>query len=215
MTPKKENMYHPLEILHTVFYPSEQATRSAPRRDVVPSYILCHWSGRPLESSHYKWKIHSGHKKEWIKIRTDQSPSPQVNCCSFEKFTPFYGTQNSSTFFCTKPPLVCIPSQTNPLHNLLFYLLFVSKYISLGTGLILSHLLFVSWMLFPCECFPSKCIWISAFPSVLRAQLSRPSLFNPINAELNPICHFLALLGAHHILHVSRMRVNDTLFYGE
>ena len=31
--------------------------------------------------------------------------------------------------------------------------------------------------------------------------------FNPLNAELNPICHLLALLGAHHILHVSRMRV--------
>jgi len=28
------------------------------------------------------------------------------------------------------------------------------------------------------------------------------------NAELNPICHLLALLGAHHILHVSRIRVN-------
>ena len=26
-----------------------------------------------------------------------------------------------------------------------------------------------------------------------------------LNAELNPICHLLALLGAHHILHVSRM----------
>jgi len=23
---------------------------------------------------------------------------------------------------------------------------------------------------------------------------------NPLNAELNPICHLLALLGAHHIL---------------
>jgi hypothetical protein len=33
--------------------------------------------------------------------------------------------------------------------------------------------------------------------------------FNPSNAELNPICHLLALLGAHHILHVSRIRVND------
>jgi len=33
-------------------------------------------------------------------------------------------------------------------------------------------------------------------------------LFNPLNAELNPICHLLALLGAHHILHVSRIRVN-------
>ena len=32
-------------------------------------------------------------------------------------------------------------------------------------------------------------------------------LFNPLNAELNPICHLLALLGAHHILHVSRIRV--------
>jgi hypothetical protein len=31
---------------------------------------------------------------------------------------------------------------------------------------------------------------------------------NPLNAELNPICHMLALLGAHHILHVSRIRVN-------
>jgi hypothetical protein len=31
---------------------------------------------------------------------------------------------------------------------------------------------------------------------------------NHLNAELNPICHFLALLGAHQILHVSRIRVN-------
>jgi len=33
-------------------------------------------------------------------------------------------------------------------------------------------------------------------------------LFNPLNAELIPICHLLALLGAHPILHVSRIRVN-------
>ena len=32
--------------------------------------------------------------------------------------------------------------------------------------------------------------------------------FNPLNPELNPICYFLALLGAHHFLHVSRIRVN-------
>jgi hypothetical protein len=30
---------------------------------------------------------------------------------------------------------------------------------------------------------------------------------NPLNAELNPIYHLLAL-GAHHILHVGRIRVN-------
>jgi len=33
-------------------------------------------------------------------------------------------------------------------------------------------------------------------------------LVNRLNAKLNPICHLLALLGAHHILHVSRIRVN-------
>ena len=37
--------------------------------------------------------------------------------------------------------------------------------------------------------------------------------FNPLNAELNPICHLLALLGVH-FLHVSRIRVKSlTLFY--
>ena len=30
---------------------------------------------------------------------------------------------------------------------------------------------------------------------------------NPLIAELNPICHLLALLGAHHIFHVSGLRV--------
>jgi hypothetical protein len=31
---------------------------------------------------------------------------------------------------------------------------------------------------------------------------------NTSNTELNPICHLLALLGTHHILHVSRIRAN-------
>jgi len=34
------------------------------------------------------------------------------------------------------------------------------------------------------------------------------STLNPLNAELHPICHLLALLGAYTILHVSRIRVN-------
>ena len=33
-------------------------------------------------------------------------------------------------------------------------------------------------------------------------------LINPLNAELNPIRHLLALVGARHIVHVSRIRVN-------
>jgi hypothetical protein len=34
-------------------------------------------------------------------------------------------------------------------------------------------------------------------------------VINPLNAELNPICHLLALLGAHHVIHVSRIRVKE------
>ena len=35
---------------------------------------------------------------------------------------------------------------------------------------------------------------------------------NPLNPELNPICYLLALLGAHHVLHVSRIRVKLLTF---
>jgi hypothetical protein len=41
--------------------------------------------------------------------------------------------------------------------------------------------------------------------------LTAPMYFNPLNAELNPIYHLLALLGAHHILHVGRIRVKMTV----
>jgi len=34
------------------------------------------------------------------------------------------------------------------------------------------------------------------------------TLISPLNAELNPICHVLTLLEPHHILHVSRIKVN-------
>jgi len=36
---------------------------------------------------------------------------------------------------------------------------------------------------------------------------------NPLNTELIPICYLLALLGAHHFLHVSRIRVKHVRVY--
>ena len=36
-------------------------------------------------------------------------------------------------------------------------------------------------------------------------------IINPLNPELNPICHLLALLGVHHFLHVSRIRVKELI----
>ena len=40
-------------------------------------------------------------------------------------------------------------------------------------------------------------------------EILKSSVLNPLNAELNPICHLLALLGVHHFLHVSRIRVKS------
>ena len=47
----------------------------------------------------------------------------------------------------------------------------------------------------------------------------KTEVFNSLNPELNPICYLLALLGAHHFLHVSRIRVklltcNEGIIYG-
>jgi len=36
--------------------------------------------------------------------------------------------------------------------------------------------------------------------------------FNPLKPELKPICYLLALLGAHHFLHVSSIRVKLLTF---
>jgi len=36
-------------------------------------------------------------------------------------------------------------------------------------------------------------------------------VINTLNAELNPICQLLPLLGVHHILHVRKIRVKNAL----
>jgi len=55
----------------------------------------------------------------------------------------------------------------------------------------------------PCSIVPS---WIN------HSEFQQINLFNPLNPELNPICYLLALLGAHHFLHVSRIKVKLLTF---
>ena len=62
----------------------------------------------------------------------------------------------------------------------------------------ISHFVFVLHFL-PWR-FVEACAWVGR-PAVSQWLI-------PLNAELNPICHLLALLEAHHILHVSRIRDN-------
>jgi hypothetical protein len=42
-----------------------------------------------------------------------------------------------------------------------------------------------------------------------RISLAQSNHVNPLNADLNAICYLLALLGAHHFFHVSRIRVKS------
>jgi nucleoside recognition membrane protein YjiH len=54
---------------------------------------------------------------------------------------------------------------------------------------------------------PSK-IDRSYLPNAWNCSLTNLITFNLLTAELNSTCHLQALLGAHHILHFSRIRVN-------
>ena len=55
--------------------------------------------------------------------------------------------------------------------------------------------------------------WCCLRPSPLCIQKVPEMQINPLNAELNPIRHLLALVGARHIVHVSRIRVNGFTSY--
>ena len=50
---------------------------------------------------------------------------------------------------------------------------------------------------------------LSARFAISAQPLRVSACINPLNAKLNPICHLLALLGAHHILHISGVRVKQ------
>ena len=58
-------------------------------------------------------------------------------------------------------------------------------------------------VLFPAVNIPTTDV--TSFYSVIH----KCSLVNPLNAELNRICYLLVLLGVHHFLHVSRIRVKS------
>jgi len=40
-----------------------------------------------------------------------------------------------------------------------------------------------------------------------KSDLAKHATVDPLNTELNPICHLLALYEAHHILHVSKVEI--------
>jgi len=55
-------------------------------------------------------------------------------------------------------------------------------------------------------------VHLDVIRSFIRPTNAQLNCFNPLNAELNPTCHLPALLRAHHILYVSRIRVKTLKF---
>jgi len=141
-----------------------------------------------------------------------------INCLSFPPsycFSSF--TRVILLFFCF---LIC------PLYNILSVVTsyFISSFflcISFFTSLIPSHffLLYSLASLFYITSQRRGCVPVGfvvdrvalrqVLIRVLRFSPCQYHSFNPLNAELNPICYLLALLGAHHFLHVSRIRVKS------
>ena len=61
-----------------------------------------------------------------------------------------------------------------------------------------------------CNVRYSSCLQFLVSPVLVSVYMNAKlikNMFNSVNTEINPICHLLALLGAHHILHVGRIRV--------
>ena len=53
-------------------------------------------------------------------------------------------------------------------------------------------------------------VYYDIYTAARRSHMYIP--INPLNPELNHMCCLLALLGAHHFLHVSRIRVKSLTF---
>ena len=96
-------------------------------------------------------------------------------------------------FFCSTRILGFLP--------LIFVILSIHSHCPIyhfDLGFIFSSTFFLAFLLIPI--IPLLPVFISNHRT--------SNHFNPLNAELNPICQLLVLLGAHPILHVSRIRVN-------
>ena len=94
----------------------------------------------------------------------------------------------------------------NKFYTLSFYLPTVMHY----TAFLYSHINSYSSVFWCLLTASSGCCTPSAVPSQhIKCLCIFISCVNPLNAELNPICYLLALLGAHHFLHVSRIRVKS------
>jgi hypothetical protein len=92
---------------------------------------------------------------------------------------------------------------TNSRHTPAFFLPFFVFQITVTIlSMLKSFLLFVTVAMLPRYQSPVNC-----------RNRNAEGNFNPLNTQLNPICHLLALLVAHRIFYVSRIRIKHKVNY--
>ena len=120
-------------------------------------------------------------------------------------YPPSMSRSSRCPYFRFLSPKVCLNSLLYPLRDTCTTdLTFLDIIIAMISGE-----LFKSFGYSLCIFLPRPVTSFQLGPNIFLTILFPRHIFplNPLNAELNPICHLLALLGAHHILHVSRIRV--------
>ena len=97
---------------------------------------------------------------------------------------------------CSVSPLVSGSGGSNPVR--------VATHINL-----FMHIVNRSWYIITFDVSSRSLLSFSWFPAQTTKLQCIIRRINPLKAELNPICYLLALLGPHHFLHVSRIRVKS------
>jgi len=137
-----------------------------------------------------------------------------------QKFPWFYGTRMFITAFTIARPAVPTPNQLDQVHTPTSHFLKTHLNIILPStpGSFKWSLSFRFPHQNPVHTSHLHPHALHAPPISFFAILSsekigwRVQIINPLKPELNSICYLLALLGAHHFLHVSRIRVKLLTF---
>ena len=152
------------------------------------------------------------HSLLWYSSNADQHKTPQRTVVQFKR-----GPTYNPTMYCGYINFVLI-ALFFMTHKTLNPFFFQHQYFLCNLSSLVSWLkekvYIPNWILWCSGTFPPPHLTNSSRnEQICYIQVCKPkektasTLLNPLNTELNSICHLLALLGAHHILLVSRIRV--------
>ena len=124
---------------------------------------------------------------------------------------------NNFVFFQLGPTIKRLSRKSFHSCDISRYDIYTARLLSFKTGVIKKYLCEINdiFIVQFSTYIPSDCThrFVRSYSFWMPLQKSSFAMvFNPLSPELNPICYLLAFLGAHHFLHVSRIRVRLLTF---